>query len=218
MEDKNYYDWLEISPKASSEVIEKAYKALVRKYHPDLQEDNKQTAEEIMKKINEAYYVLSDKEKRNKYDATLNFNTVSVEDYNKLKQELNSLKQHPNHTANNHSPSIKELALRQQLKLEKKQIELEQQRQEELAQIEYQKQIEIAKQKAYHDAYIQDMRNRGYKIKYKKTFKDYVRIVITIFVLLIVAWISWQIPFIHNWFVNLYNDNEIIKNIINNFK
>ena len=47
MENKNYYEWLEISKNASPEVIEKAYKALVKKYHPDLQEgESKKEAEE----------------------------------------------------------------------------------------------------------------------------------------------------------------------------
>ena len=36
----NYYDILEINKNASSEIIEKAYKTLVKKYHPDLQQNN----------------------------------------------------------------------------------------------------------------------------------------------------------------------------------
>ena len=69
---ENYYDILEVSEKASDEVIEKAYKVLVKKYHPDLQEEqNKSKAEEMMKKINEAYDVLSNPEKRAEYDANL---------------------------------------------------------------------------------------------------------------------------------------------------
>lgn len=36
--------------------------------------------------------------------------------------------------------------------------------------LEYQKQVEYAREKAYHDAYIQDLKNRGYKIRYKNVF------------------------------------------------
>ena len=44
---KNYYEILEVDQKASKEVIEKAYKVLAKKYHPDLQEEkNKKRAEE----------------------------------------------------------------------------------------------------------------------------------------------------------------------------
>ena len=52
---KNYYEILEVDSKASPEVIEKAYKTLVKKYHPDLQNAiNKNEYEEKMKEINEA--------------------------------------------------------------------------------------------------------------------------------------------------------------------
>ena len=63
----NYYEVLEVSEKASDEIIEKAYKVLAKKNHPDLQSgDNKKTAEEKMKLINEAYDILSNHEKNGK--------------------------------------------------------------------------------------------------------------------------------------------------------
>ena len=69
---KNYYDILEISKLASPEVVEKAYKTLVKKHHPDLQSDNsKQNAENKMKDLNEAYEVISNPEKRAQYDKKL---------------------------------------------------------------------------------------------------------------------------------------------------
>lgn len=62
---KTLYEILEVSETASREIIEKAYKVLAKKYHPDLQTENdKLIAEEMMKKINEAYDILSDDEKR----------------------------------------------------------------------------------------------------------------------------------------------------------
>ena len=67
---ENLYDVLEVSQKASQEVIEKAYKTLVKKWHPDLQESkNRPVAEEMMKKINNAYNILGDEYKRKEYDA-----------------------------------------------------------------------------------------------------------------------------------------------------
>lgn len=69
---KNYYEILEVDPKASKEVIEKAYKVLAKKYHPDLQEEkNKKRAEEKIKNLNEAYEILSDTNKKAKYDEQL---------------------------------------------------------------------------------------------------------------------------------------------------
>lgn len=69
---KNYYQILQVDQKASIEVIEKVYKTLVKKYHPDLQsEENKSNNEEILKDINEAYETLSDPDKRQAYDEML---------------------------------------------------------------------------------------------------------------------------------------------------
>jgi len=59
----NYYEILEVDKNASPEIIKKAYNTLAKKYHPDLQsEESKKQSEELLKKINEAYEVLSDLE------------------------------------------------------------------------------------------------------------------------------------------------------------
>lgn len=67
MEFIDYYKILEIDKKASPEDIKKAYRKLARKYHPDLNPNNKE-AESKFKQVNEANEVLSDPEKRKKYD------------------------------------------------------------------------------------------------------------------------------------------------------
>ncbi|UMB60545.1 J domain-containing protein [Lutibacter sp. A80] len=63
----DYYKILEIDRTASEKDIKKAYRRLARKYHPDLNPDNKE-AEIKFKEINEANEVLSDVENRKKYD------------------------------------------------------------------------------------------------------------------------------------------------------
>ena len=81
---KNYYDELEVSKTASKEIIEKVYKVLAKKYHPDTtKEANKHEAEEKFKIISEAYEILSNDEKRAKYDLELEQQTptISYEDY-----------------------------------------------------------------------------------------------------------------------------------------
>ncbi len=64
---RDYYETLGVSKTASEEEIRSAFRKLARKYHPDVAKDKK-TAEEKFKEINEAYEVLSDPEKRKKYD------------------------------------------------------------------------------------------------------------------------------------------------------
>jgi len=64
---KDYYQILGVSREASQEEIGKAFKKLARKYHPDLNPDNKE-AEQKFKEVNEAYEVLKDPEKRKRYD------------------------------------------------------------------------------------------------------------------------------------------------------
>jgi curved DNA-binding protein len=67
MEYKDYYKVLGVDKKADEKEIKKTYRKLARQYHPDVNPGNKQ-AEERFKEINEAYEVLSDPDKRQKYD------------------------------------------------------------------------------------------------------------------------------------------------------
>jgi len=67
LEYKDYYKTLGVSKKAKNDEIKKAYRKLAKQYHPDTNKNNIK-AEEKFKEINEAYEVLSDKEKRSKYD------------------------------------------------------------------------------------------------------------------------------------------------------
>ncbi len=64
---QDYYEILGVPRTATEEEIKKAFRKLARKHHPDVNPNDK-SAEERFKKINEAYEVLSDKEKRQKYD------------------------------------------------------------------------------------------------------------------------------------------------------
>ncbi|MBK1881511.1 J domain-containing protein [Luteolibacter pohnpeiensis] len=67
VEFKDYYETLGVKRDADASEIKKAFRKLARKFHPDVADD-KATAEQKFKEINEAYEVLGDPEKRKKYD------------------------------------------------------------------------------------------------------------------------------------------------------
>ena len=62
-----YYEVLGVDKSASDDVIKKAYRKLAKQYHPDLNPGDK-NAEAKFKEVNEAYEVLSDKDKKARYD------------------------------------------------------------------------------------------------------------------------------------------------------
>ena len=68
MTDNKYYDTLELTRTATNEDIRKSYKRLAIKWHPDKNPGNIQEASEKFKEISEAYEILNDPEKRQKYD------------------------------------------------------------------------------------------------------------------------------------------------------
>lgn len=68
---KTHYDTLQVLESASPEVIKGAYKFLLRKWHPDKNPNQKEEAERIARVLNQAYFVLSDSERRTEYDLWL---------------------------------------------------------------------------------------------------------------------------------------------------
>lgn len=68
MAKRDYYEVLGVKKNATDDELKKAFRTLAKKYHPDANPDNKKEAESKFKEINEAYEVLSDKQKRAMYD------------------------------------------------------------------------------------------------------------------------------------------------------
>ncbi len=68
MDYKDYYKILGVPEDADAKAIKKAFRNLARKYHPDANPDDPESAEQRFKEINEAYEVLDDADKRAKYD------------------------------------------------------------------------------------------------------------------------------------------------------
>ena len=67
-QNKDYYKILGVSENAQIDVIKSAYRKLAKKYHPDMNPNDKKAAETKFKEISEAYYVLGDKKRKDEYD------------------------------------------------------------------------------------------------------------------------------------------------------
>ena len=223
---KNYYELLEVSEKASQEVIKKAYTTLVKKYHPDLQPDSeKKAAEEKIKEINEAYEVLSDSAKRESYDRKLQAEKIKVEHakYSKTNGQ-NQTNNYRNTYQNNADNSNQTYSNRPQKKVIHKpsinnnDFDNVQNDYNNIMNEIYHNAYNEAYNNAYNQAYINNLKNMGYEIQYERPFKEKVKIAFAsfcgIFMFLVICFILWHIPFIKNSLIDIYNSNSIIKILV----
>lgn len=211
---KNYYEILEVDKKASPEVIEKAYKTLVKKYHPDLQEaENNGQYEEKMKEINEAYSVLSDDFKKSNYDEQVKESTISIEEYNRLVQENQNLRaQIENINAQFNRSNVTNKTVNNNQNNTRNDDTISR-----MSRVMYEN-IKQARAQAYNDAYEQDLRNRGYTIKYKHDFKYYLKFAGCICIMILILFIIYQIPIVKKFVNQLYEENLVIHAIVNILK
>lgn len=232
--EQNYYEILEVNKNASPEIIEKAYKTLVKKYHPDLQQDeNKNKYEEKIKKINEAYDILSDSEKRKKYDLNLKNTEISINDYNSLYQEninlknnLNILKEKLNYL-NNIKNNYEKNNLNYNNLENNKNSYTKNNINQEYSDNYYTENFNNSNSKNnknysennninYNDInYTNYLSNFFVNIKNK--LKDLFAFFITILIIIFIFFILWHIPFTKNYLIKLYNENSILQFFINLF-
>lgn len=216
---KNYYEILEVNETASEETINKVYKFLAKKYHPDVNPENKEFAEAKFKEISEAYEILSDSEKRTSYDAELKefkesqSPTFNPEDFENLKAyciELeNQIEYLQNYTATlqqqNHSTPHSNYNNPQQSYSNNQQAY---NTVNNTYNQNYNDAVNQAYNEAYNEAYLNTLRNLGYRIRYKKTFKDYfkgfISLILTAIILYGLAYICWQIPSVQNYLKSIF--------------
>ncbi len=114
---KNYYQILEVNENASPEVIEKAYKVLAKKYHPDTYPKDKiYWAENKFKEITEAYNVLSNSYSRFEYDAKMGFDNYSYKASNVNNQNAKSYQEQNNSDTKPEKETDKKFSLTSSLK------------------------------------------------------------------------------------------------------
>lgn len=179
---KNYYEILEVDKNASEEVIEKAYKTLAKKYHPDLQ--NNSDCQDKMRQINEAYEILSNDFKRREYDEKIKRQSVSIEEYNRIIQENNRLKRVVNQREMSQNQGrLEEMSIMQR----------------------YYEQIKKATKQP---------QMRYERKKTKISLEKIKKIVIYIAILIGIGLVLAIVPFTRKFFINLYNNNVIIKLLV----
>lgn len=236
------YDILEVSRKASKEIIEKAYKTLAKKYHPDVQSvANKASAEEMMKKINHAYDVLSDDEKRREYDKQLeeqeeqkeqekqtshNYNAYTNNSENMNYNNQNNIYDKQTYTNNpenmnyNNQSNMynqKTYANRYNSNNYEKQSKDWRDDFANLSEKEQKKVIKQIRKEAgeeYRKQYEAYFRNLGFRIKHRWTFKDFLVILLVITILLFIIYVLWLIPSTHEVLAEIYEENFFIKLIV----
>ncbi len=208
---ENYYDILEVSQKASKEIIDKAYRTLAKKYHPDTNdEDKKEWAEEKFKKINEAYEVISDEEKRAEYDKQIELEKRQyLSESEELKIRYQELYEQ-NQILKNELANLRAIPQNNIYETNNRQETVYNNVQDQINQ-----RVTQSVNKAYRDAYMQRMRDYGYRIYHKKTLKqrikDIIAIILAIIVIMIIISILWNIPAIREH-IEANKFFQIIKN------
>lgn len=220
---KNYYEILEISKNASSEIIEKAYKTLAKKYHPDVQEENKkETAEVKFKEIGEAYEILSDAEKKSEYDVKYEKFIAASKFAEEAKEACKRDDEaRAKYQAQNNAHTNRASANNNEETESHPQEQANANSREEVIADQVVQKFEAAISRAYRDAYEQRLRDYGYRVRYKKSFKDklknIVAIILTILVVAIILFVLWQFKPFREQLIGIYNGNPVIKGIVDIF-
>ena len=190
---KDYYGILEVHEKASPEIIEKAYKTLVKKYHPDLYSTvEKKEAEIKLKDINEAYHILSDSFLRSQYD-------LEIQKERNRAQTQTTENSYRENTRNNQQNTTQK-GNQNTLKNKRKKTKTES--------------VENKNNVGTINGLIDLMKNiwdsKPQKRKRKKMNQtDFLAIGLTIIVVLIIGVILWFIPFTNGWMRQLLFENPI---------
>lgn len=208
---KTYYDVLEVSSKAGTEVINRAHKVLVKKYHPDLQLDEQSKKEAVQKmiEINAAYEVLSDENKRAKYDAELKREEEIAKQKELEKMQRNSQVRYSTKSDNNTHLNVQDNSNDNVVGYNN--AEDMQNYQNEFYKMAYE--TERKRQQMLRDMEIEHYRRMGYKIVYPVTMREMITRVIIILVFLLIFIAMFNIPFFDNQLHEFFKENTFTEGI-----
>lgn len=211
---KNYYEILEVNKKASKEVIEKAYKVLVKKYHPDLYTGQKKNyAEEKVKEINEAYSVLTDEFMKEQYDSELE-KQEQAELYKKYNQN-----QSDNTLNDNVQSNINNINSTSSNKKENKNYKSQQNKKEVDDFNERMKKHKVGSFSGIVELCKELYKNKPKRDEMKEiTKKDIVALILTIIIVILILVALWYIPFTNGWIRQLLFENSLFNAIASLFQ
>lgn len=221
---KNYFEILEVDVYASDEIINRAFKLLAKRYHPDTQDEAKKAwAEEQFKLLNEAYEVLSDKSKRDEYTKKLEFERddklnklllenadleIQVED---LQRQLDDLKSFYSSSPNYIGSNYTNFNVNEDLN-------------KNFSQNMYNKQnlynniTSTPKYTATHQSYNEEpVYYESYYHPIKNKLKNLLAFLITLGVIIFTSIVIWNIPYTRSILEKLYQENSVIRMIVNFF-
>ena len=206
MSNLNYYEILEVNENASIEVIDKAYRVLAKKYHPDVYEGDKKQAEAMMQKLNEAYDVLSDENKRSNYDAILKRKKQIELEKSITENKKNSSIDSQNFN-NINSQAETDTPLNNPAKYNKEKFVVDTTYMDEKQKRKIKKKL----QERYVEAYDNYLRSRGYKLRYKWTPKRILKAILIVAFSILILTLIFFLPPVHNYFISVYESNPIFK-------
>jgi curved DNA-binding protein CbpA len=229
------YDLLEVSENASKEEIEKAYQKLIIEYHkdPKLSEEENNDNEIILNKLKLAYDILSNDEKRKKYDAELSkrraeelIKNVTVKNNvsEEVKENTNVSSNVSAHSEETVNKNVNNVTNNQEYE-ENDEVnsdlsDEEKQKLRKAANSEFKQNLKKAQKaeeeynRAYNEAYNNYLRKMGYNVKEPWTWKRVKTVLITIFAIIIVCVLFWIIPPIRKVLIELYEENIIVKSLV----
>jgi len=165
--------------------------------------------------VNGLKYWLRIRKFREDYDEQLQSETLSQEEQEKIMQENYELKQRINKIGQ--QQATQQTAYNQYQQQSQQQQNVDEGTIVNMSRV-LTEQIRAAQRQAYYDAYIQDMKSRGYKIRYKRGFKYYLKLIKVILIMLVICFLVYQLPPVKGYFHNLYNENMIFQAIVNIFR
>lgn len=210
---KTFYDILKVKQNATQEEILNSYYKLEKKYSNN---------NEILKKLQIAKEVLTNSDARNNYDKkleeikqnelisninnnTINYNIKKQEDEKRIEEKSKQM----------------EIENEKNILKQKEQEELKRQKEQRKKEKKYEKlenkinkEQEKKTKELYEEAYASYLESLGFKVKRRWTIKRIKRLIISSIALIVICFILWNIPIVREKLTDLYNNNFIIKMLI----